>query len=64
MLWVLNEVRCEKRPIVRRVVAFDGVQKTLFILVNYDKLTIVDNQNWFSVHLYVTKWVETGPNFA
>jgi hypothetical protein len=29
------------------------VQKTLFILVNCDKVATIDNQNWLSIHLYV-----------
>jgi hypothetical protein len=37
-----------------------GLQKTLFILVSSDKLTIIDNKSWLSIHLYVIdgwKWV-------
>ncbi len=36
------------------------VQKTLFILVNCDEVTTIDNQSWLSIHLYVIdgwKWV-------
>jgi hypothetical protein len=36
------------------------VQKTLFIPMSCDEVTIVDNQNWLSVHLYMIdgwKWV-------
>jgi hypothetical protein len=36
------------------------VEKTLFISMSCDKVTIVDNQNWLLVHLYVIdgwKWV-------
>jgi len=29
------------------------VQKTLFISMSCDEVTIVDNQNWLLVHLYV-----------
>jgi hypothetical protein len=37
-----------------------GLQKTLFILVSYDKLTTIDNESWLLIHLYVIdewKWV-------